>query len=100
MKPLDSTAIQEVLILLKEFGNFKHLKLIFVFSEKAFLVHQMLLKQKLNEKIHYLCDTKKLYFDKFNVKDLYKGHSNRKTKLFFFKSNKMLKELEFEKKTS
>jgi hypothetical protein len=60
----------------------------------------MLLKYNLSEKIHYLCDPKKLHFDKFYVKELYKGQTDRRTKLFFFKANKMLKEIEFGKISS
>jgi hypothetical protein len=99
METLSKRTSQETLLLLKEFGNLTHFKLVFIFSEKIFSVHQMLLKYNLNDKIYYLCDPRRLYFDKFNINELFNG-SQRKTKLFFFKSNKMLKEMEFKNNAS
>jgi hypothetical protein len=102
MKPLihptNISAINELLTLVLEFGNLEHVKIVFVFSEKASLLFQLLIKYNLDSKINYLCDPTRKVFEKFHVQNVYNkfcGSNQRNTHIFCLKGNKILNSIEF-----
>ena len=102
MKPLlfptNISAINELQNIVLEFGFLEQIHLVFVFSERSFNIHQLLIKCNLADKITYICDSNLNFFDKFQVPNLYNNHcksSQRNTHLFFIKSNKLINQIEY-----
>jgi hypothetical protein len=102
MKPLihptNISAINELLKLVLEFGNLENVKIVFVFSEKASLLFQLLIKYNLDNKITYLCDPTRKVFEKFQIQKIYKKFcesEQRNTHIFCLKGNKILNSIEF-----
>jgi hypothetical protein len=85
--PTIKASLDELFYILLEFGTMKHVVLIFVFSEKASKIYQLLLKYNLSNKITYICDPSKKYFDSFQIKPIYKHcceQQQRNTSIFIF----------------
>jgi hypothetical protein len=100
MKPINASnlkSIKEIFSLLYEFDN-QNLKLVFVFSERASFIHQILVKYYLIDKITFVSDHQLNIFDKFNISNLYvseTGCYQRESKIILLKNNQIEKELTY-----
>jgi hypothetical protein len=71
-------------------------KLVFVFSERASVIHQILVKYNLTDKITFVSDHQLNIFDKFNISNLYvseTGCPQRESRIVLLKNNQIEKEL-------
>jgi hypothetical protein len=85
--PTVKASLDELFKILLEFGTIQHVGLVFVFSEKASKIYQLLLKYNLDGKIIYICDPTKKYFDKFQIQPIYQKcceQQQRNTHIFIF----------------
>ena len=102
MKPLihptSLSGIQELLQLNLELGSFQHINLVFIFSERANTVFQILLKYNLVDKVNFIADPHLKIHDDFQVNKVHKKiteSNQRNSKVIYLKSNEIINSIEF-----
>jgi hypothetical protein len=103
MKPILSphtnlSSVNELLLLIKELGNLKHINVIFIFSEKEALITKLLVKYKIATEISRISDPGFIYFDMFQIKNLYQKScecKQRNTHIFSFNGDQAVEYIEY-----
>jgi hypothetical protein len=95
---IKNSSIKELLLLVKELGNQRHINLIFIFSEKEALVTKLLVKYKILSEITRFSDPAMIYFDMFQIKNLYQKcceFNERNTHIFGCNGEEVVNHIEY-----